>query len=166
MQLTAGVLRRRTTAGLIAAASGIAAVVLLNFPAASAVARGLSPGSPVPGSAIGRLQAIADNFAKINGDSSPVSISAVTTTHAKALTSATPGDRVSYQVGAMVYLITLTGNFKGYGASVPPGAAIPTGRYLSVVIDARTFSVLDWGLSPNKPPVSPAQLGPVTLIKV
>jgi hypothetical protein len=45
----------------------------------------------------------------------------------------------------------------------PPGAAALTGSYLSLVVDARTFQVLDYGLSPE-PPVSPASLGPITCL--
>ena len=46
-------------------------------------------GAPVPASAIGRLTAIAHRAATINGDPSPAWITAVLTTRAKALTSAT-----------------------------------------------------------------------------
>jgi len=31
-------------------------------------------------------------------------------------------------------------------------------------VDAKTFQVLDFGLSPSPPPVSPASLGPVTYL--
>jgi hypothetical protein len=48
---------------------------------------------------------------------------------------------------------------------VPSGASLPTGRYLSIVIDAATMKVSDWGLGHNAPPVSPASLGPVTYLK-
>jgi hypothetical protein len=51
-------------------------------------------------------------------------------------------------------------------ASVPPGAAAPAGQYLSLVVDAKTFQVLDFGLGPKPPPVSPASLGPVTHLTV
>ena len=49
-------------------------------------------GTPVPGSAVARLAQIAHRAATINGDPHPAWITAVETTHAKALTSATPGD--------------------------------------------------------------------------
>ena len=61
-----------------------------------------------------------------------------------------------------VFLVTMQGNFVATAASRPPGAAAPVGSYLSIVVDARTFQVLDSGLSPSPPPVSPASLGPVT----
>jgi hypothetical protein len=62
-------------------------------------------------------------------------------------------------------LATLAPVLAGCGTS-PPGAAAPTGRYLSMVVDARTFQGLDLGVGPNPPPVSPASLGPVTYLHV
>ncbi len=58
----------------------------------------------------------------------------------------------------------MRGHFVATKASRPPGAAAPTGSYLSIVVDARTFQMLDYGLSPSPPPVSPASLGPVTYL--
>jgi hypothetical protein len=123
-----------------------------------------SPGGVVPASAIPRLTAIAERAAKANGDSAPAWASAVLTTHKKALTSATPGDIVPGAGNDPVYLVTMRGHFTAYGASPPSGAALPTGTYLSIVVDAGTFRVSDGGLSPKPPPVSPASLGPVTYL--
>jgi hypothetical protein len=91
-------------------------------------------------------------------------MTAVLTTHAKALTSATPGDFVSGAGDVPVFLVTMRGNFVPTAASRPPGAPAPAGSYLSIVVDARTFQVLDSGISPSPPPVSPASLGPVTYL--
>jgi hypothetical protein len=121
-------------------------------------------GSPVPAAAISRLTVIGSRVAKANGDSAPLWMTAVLTTHAKALTSATPGDFVPGAGGVLVFLVTMQGHFAANAAPGPPGAAAPTGRYLSIVVDARTFQVLDFGLSPNPPPVWPASLGPVTYL--
>ena len=118
-------------------------------------------GAPVPASAIPRLASLASRAAAANGDASPQWATAVLTTRAKALTSATPGDTVPGG-GVKVYLVTMRGHFTAYGASHPPGAALPTGEYLSLVVDAGTFQTLDFGISPTPPPVSPASLGPVT----
>jgi hypothetical protein len=90
----------------------------------------------------------------------------VVTTRAKALTSATPGDLVPSDEKTIVYLVTVKGHFVARAASVPPGAHAPTGSYMSMVINAKTFAGLDFGLSPKPPPVAPARFGPVTYLKV
>jgi hypothetical protein len=59
---------------------------------------------------------------------------------------------------------TMRGRFIAREATGPPGAKAPTGRYLSLVIDAKTFRGLDFGISPKPPPVPPASLGPVTYL--
>jgi hypothetical protein len=94
----------------------------------------------------------------------PAWASVVTTTRQKALTSATPGDTIPGAGKTIVYLLTMKGRFTDYFASVPSGASLPTGRYLSDVIDAQTFQGLDFGLGPNPPPVAPASLGPLTYL--
>ena len=121
-----------------------------------------TPGQPVPPAAIHRLTAIARRAAKENGDLVPVWATVVVTTHAKALTSATPGDTVAGEQLTIVYLLTMKGHFVAYLASPPAGAKLPTGKYLSIVVDAKTFRGMDAGLSYRPPPVSPASLGPVT----
>jgi hypothetical protein len=93
-----------------------------------------------------------------------VSVPAVLTTRANALTSATPGDYVPGSAHVKVFLITMRGRFTAREASRPPGAKAPTGRYLSLVVDTRTFESLDFGIGPKPPPVAPASLGPVTYL--
>jgi hypothetical protein len=121
-------------------------------------------GPPVPAPAIGRLTAIAHHAATINGDPAPAWITAVVTTRAKALTSATPGDYLPGSAHVKVFLITMRGHFTARNATGPPGAKAPTGRYLSLVIDAKTFQGLDFGISPNPPPIPSASLGQVTYL--
>ena len=123
-------------------------------------------GTQVPASAIGRLTAMAHRAATINGDSAPAWITAVLTTHAKALTSATPGDYSPGSAHIKVFLITMSGHFTARDAPGPSGAKAPTGRYLSLVIAAKTFQGLDFGIGPKPPPVPPASLGPVTYLPV
>ncbi len=123
-------------------------------------------GSPVPATAVPRLTAIAASVARSDGDPAPSQVTAVLTTHAKALTSATPGDLVPGSGGVRVFLLTMQGRFTATDATGPPGSKAPTGRYLSLVVDAATFQVTDFGLSPKPPPVSPASLGPVTYLTV
>ena len=146
----------------LAMASGLAGAGCAGSPArAGSLARA---GSPVPASAISRLTVIGGRAAKACGDTAPLWMTAVLTTHAKALTSATPGDFVSGAGDVPVFLVTMRGNFVPTAASRPPGAPAPAGSYLSIVVDARTFQVLDSGISPSPPPVSPASLGPVTYL--
>jgi hypothetical protein len=123
-------------------------------------------GRPVPASAIARLTAIASRTARINGDARPSWVTVVLTTHALALTSATPGDFVPGTEGVPVYLVTMQGHFTDNRASGPPGAKAPAGTYLSMVLTARNFMGTDFGLSDAPPPVSPASLGPVSYLSV
>jgi hypothetical protein len=124
------------------------------------------PGKPVPASAVHRLTAIADRAVRLNSGHGVAWASAVVTTQAKALTSATPGDFVPNDEKTVVYLVTIKGHFVARAASVPPGAHAPTGTYMSMVINAKTFVGTDFGLGPKPPPVAPASLGPVTYLKV
>jgi hypothetical protein len=155
---------RRPTAARPAALAAAALACVLAGLACGWQRSPSAAGSPVPQSAIAPLTVLASRAAKANGDASPQWITAVLTTHAKALTSATPGDIVPGSGGVRVYLVTMRGHFTAYESSPPPGAALPAGTYLSIVVDAGTFQVLDSGLSPTPPPVSPASLGPVTYL--
>ena len=119
------------------------------------------PGQAVPASAVHRLTAIASRAVKVNGGHPVAWATAVVTTHAKALTSATPGDTTP-GAKTIVYLVTIKGHFACNLCSVPPGAHAPTGTYLSMTINAKNFEGTDFGISSKPPPVSPAQFGPVT----
>jgi hypothetical protein len=124
------------------------------------------PGQPVPASVVHRLTALVDRAVRLNDGHGVRWASAVVTTRAKALTSATPGDFVPDDEKTVVYLVTVKGHFVARAASVPPGAHAPTGTYMSMVIDAKTFAGLDFGLGPTPPPVAPASFGPVTFLKL
>ncbi len=151
------------SAGRVPATLAATAVIMVSVLAAGGGGEA-APRAPVPASAIGRLTAVARHAAAINGDHAPAWITAVLTTRAKALTSATPGDYIPGSGRVTVFLITMCGHFSAGQASVPPGAKVPSGRYLSLVIDARTFQGLDFGIGPKPPPVPPASLGPVTYL--
>jgi hypothetical protein len=153
---------RTTNPAARALAPLAAAAALASVLAAGCGRSAAATGAPVPASAIPRLTTIAHRAAAINGDPSPAWITAVLTTHAKALTSATPGDYVPGSTHAEVFLITMRGHFTAKEATGPPGAKAPAGQYLSLVIDATTFQGLDFGISAKPPPVPPANLGPVT----
>lgn len=125
-----------------------------------------APAPAVPPGAVQRLTSLAERANRVDGSKPVLWASVVRTTRDRALTSATPGDLVSSGGSAAVYLITMRGSFTACNASVPFGARLPTGRYLSLVVDAATFAVTDSGLSEHPPPVAPASLGPVTYLKV
>ncbi len=61
------------------------------------------------------------------------------------------------------YLAVAQGNFTGLMAKRPPGAPPPTGHVLSVVIDAQTGGVTDWGISDDEPALK--RLGTVAKIR-
>jgi len=124
------------------------------------------PGQPVPTSAIHRLTVQAERVAKGDGDATPVWVSVVVTTRAKALTSATPGDTVPGDQNTIVYLVKMKGHFVDNSAPGPSGPKAPVGEYLSLVIDAKTFEGTDFGLSRRAPPERPGSFGPVTYLKV
>lgn len=109
---------------------------------------------------------MANRAAGAQGDRAPEWVSAVVTTHEKALISATPGDFAPGSEHTIVYLMTMTGHFTAYNVPRPRGARVPTGTYASLVINAKTFEGMDGGLSDRPPPVAPASLGPVTYLKV
>jgi hypothetical protein len=102
---------------------------------------------------------------KLNGGHPVAWATAVATTQAKALTSATPGDTTPGGK-IVVYLVTIKGHFVCNLCSGPPGGRAPTGTYLSIVIEAKNFRGTGAGISPKAPPVSPSQLGPVTQLKL
>jgi hypothetical protein len=149
-------LRRAALACCLAVISGLAATGCGGAAGAA--------GRPVPARAVPRLTALALRAATLNGDPRPQWATAVLTTYAKALTSATPGDFIPGAGGQPVFLVTMRGHFVAWGASIPHGAKTPAGTYLSIVVDAKSFRGTDSGLSHRPPPVSPASLGPVTYL--
>jgi hypothetical protein len=91
----------------------------------------------------------------------------VKTSHKKALASATPTEEATLGVrNNTVYLVTMKGRFLSLHVPGPllPGGKPPTGEYLSIVVDVKTFRVLDLAVRPKPPPVAPASLGPVTYL--
>jgi hypothetical protein len=129
-----------------------------------AVAPAYEGGGPgLPATALPRLRAIAKSAASAYGDWRPAEVTAVPTTRARALSGAAPGDAAPGPGDTPVYLVTMTGHFtEGHGRyrRARPQAR----RYLSLVVNARSFWVMDTGLSRKAPPVLPASLGHVTNI--
>jgi hypothetical protein len=124
------------------------------------------PGQPVPASAVRRLTAMADRIVTMDGGHRVAWATAVVTTRAKALTSATPGDFIPNDEKTVVYLVTIKGHFVCDLCTGPRESRAPTGTYLSLVVDAKTFDGTDFGLGPKSPPVASASFGPVTHLRV
>jgi hypothetical protein len=152
--------RRGRALAVLAAAAAMAFVLS----AAGCTKTSGAAGASIPASVIGRLTAIAHRAATVNSDPAPEWITVVKTTHAKALTVATPGDSVPGSGDAAVFLITMRGHFVANEVSRPSGAKAPTGRYLSLVLDAKTFQELDFGLGPRPPSAALASLGHLTYL--
>ncbi len=138
--------------------AGLAGLILVFAAAACAPASGTAvttshrpsvaePGRLVPAAAVRRLTAIANRAVALNGGHPVAWATAVVTSHAKALTSATPGDTTP-GANTVVYLVTIKGDSVCDLCSVPPGGHAPTGTYLSIVISAKNFEGTDSGISP------------------
>jgi hypothetical protein len=101
-----------------------------------------------------KLGVLALQAAARNGDAHPTNVAMVRTTHRRALAVMEPGMPVARIDRTSVYLITMNGKFTAYDASPPAGSALPTGRHLTMIIDARTGQGLDGGLEPYRPRLS------------
>jgi hypothetical protein len=153
--------QRRTALYASAAVIALAAVIIMTTLPSSAT---VTPGPAIPASAVPALRTDMLRLARWNGDARPASVRAVFTTRAKALRAATPGDLVPGSAGVPVYLVVMTGNFTDTHASVPPGAKIPTGRYLTVTINPATGEVMDLSIGNHKPAVPLGSYGSVSVL--
>ncbi len=157
---------RRGVAGIIVGLAGIGLAISSAFVGPSAGATGaVARGLAVSARAVSRLDSIAASFIRRDGSVRPDWVTAVLTTRARALELATAEDSQPSELGTRVYLITMKGSFAGYEGSGPPGSAAPAGSYLSIVVNARSFAVLGWGLSPHPPPIPPGSLGRVRYLR-
>jgi hypothetical protein len=157
---------RRGVVGIFVGLAGAGLAISAAFAGSPAAAKGVvAIGVSFPERVIARLDAIAIRAAKANGDARPDWITAVLTTHGKGLEVATPGDTMPSGNGTSTYLIMMKGAFTAYDASVPSGASAPTGQYLSLLVNARSFRVTDVGLSKNPPPSLAASPGRVRYLR-
>jgi hypothetical protein len=84
---------------------------------------------------------------------------AVRTNRASALRATSPGDTAVGDDGHDLFVVTAQGHFVGNAAHPPPGLPLPTGTELSMVVDAHTGEVLDWGLTPTPSNLTPLGQG-------
>ena len=114
---------------------------------------------PVPASAIDRLTALSIELASESDDSAPKAAWAVFTARQDADLLASGAYVNSNQP---VYLVQIQGQFTALDASRPAGQQTPTGRFLTYVVDAATWLVLDSGVGDQS--IDLSVLGPVTTL--
>lgn len=119
-----------------------------------------------------QLWGIARSAARSDGDPSPTDVEAVKATHGEAMSLMYPGSPPHAFNGTVpddtpVYVITMTGHFSAYGATVPPSppgetaASLPTGTHETLVIDMQGRGI-DFSLrKPHSPEPDLAKAGPV-----
>jgi hypothetical protein len=96
-------------------------------------------------------------FASDMGDTQPASVEHVESTREQAVATLS-GDQV--QGSQDVYAVVMRGRFDANSVAVPPGVQSPTGSVLTLVIDATTGEMTDFGIQNTIPNL--ATLGPVT----
>jgi hypothetical protein len=135
--------RSRLGAGIAAAAIAILAIAVIAWLSplgGTGEQAGEQAGGPPPSWLVDQAYQLAYN----NGDITPDSAEWVLT---DANTIAPAVGLQSGDPNVQEYLVVLRGNFTGYGASVPPGANLPTGKILSAAFDATSQAQTDWGIS-------------------
>ena len=96
-----------------------------------------------------KLRVVAARVAALHGDPHPTKAIAVRSTRKAAVTASSGADVDTDQSS---YLIVLHGHFVGHTA--PRGASFPQGSVLTIVVDASTNLVTDWGISDRTPDTS------------
>jgi hypothetical protein len=104
--------------------------------------------SVIDTSAITRLKVLANNWTSANGDPTPSSALVVLTLAGRAGTAITGDPPSEPDVTLPVYLISMTGKFTWHGPA-PAGSEPVTGTEFDIVVDARTFRILQIGLKPT-----------------
>ncbi|MDQ2813889.1 MAG: hypothetical protein M3Z75_18970 [Actinomycetota bacterium] len=102
--------------------------------------------------------AYSGSVAALNGEANPTAITYVATSRAKAA-NLTGGAVDSDQAA---YMVQVKGQLNGAAAHHPRGLPAPHGTVLTVVIDAVTLQVTDWGLTNTTAPLN--QLGRVQAV--
>jgi len=111
---------------------------------------GATQGDLADPSVTAKLRALALQASSANGVPSPKTMIAVYSPDDEAAQEIISGDIVNDHVP--VYVIEVTGgSFTCNSCSVPPGASPPQGNALTITVNAQTFQVTDFGITPNVP---------------
>ena len=95
-----------------------------------------------------KLRALALQASSANGVASPKTMTAVYSPDDQVAQDILSGELVNDHVP--VYVIEVTGGpFTCNSCSVPPGASSPQGNALTITVNAQTFQVTDFGITPN-----------------
>lgn len=86
----------------------------------------------------------ARRLAAQNGEPAPQAVRSVRSTRVAATGGVTDTD-------PSVVVVTMSGQFVGHAAKVPPGGRLPTGKFLTAVFDAGTGELTDWSITPQAP---------------
>jgi hypothetical protein len=92
-----------------------------------------------------QIERIAGAYAAAAGDPRPDFAALTLTTHHRALAFTDAGSDGGADFP--VVLVELHGVFTAYTAHLPPGAKVPHGTLLTVVVDRTTLRVTDWGVA-------------------
>jgi len=97
-----------------------------------------------------KLRTLALQASSANGVPSPTTLMAVYSPDHQAAEEIISGDIVNDHVP--VYVIEVTGGpFTCNACSTPAGASPPQGDALTLTVNAQTFQVTDFGITPNPP---------------
>jgi hypothetical protein len=162
-------MRRRTLRLTIAACllilAGVATQLLQGSSGSSASHKPESQRTPKQAHTLASDARLARRLSLGMGDRTPGEISTVKTTREKALRVISPEEEVigGAPSDTPVQLFALHGKFTD-PRSAPPGAASPTGRWLTVSVDLATGQILDLSLTDERPNLS--TLGSIKHIKL
>ena len=158
--------RRWIRDGLIVSCFAVALALILMVAGEFEATVSPKSGIGIPTSAVAKLTLIAKQQAVLNRDANPTIALVVETTYGTALTVISSEGSMPQSAPESVYLIMMVGNFIGSRVSTSPRPSTSVSSYLSVIVDAHTFRVIDESLNRTPPLVPLSSLGPGTTLAV
>jgi hypothetical protein len=117
--------------------------------------RRIAADTPPDPTALAAIRDMVIEMASLNGVPSPANGRVYSSTRQTAENLIS---RDTVDTDQPVYVALVSGNFVGYLASVPTSGQFPTGRAMTIVFDATTLAVTDWGLDEQVPDLTPLGL--------